>query len=343
MGVTGDGTNDAAALRAADVGLSMGIAGTDVAKAASSIIILDDSFASITKSVLWGRAVAMNVQKFLQFQLTVNVVALVLTFVSACTGIEPPLNPIMMLWVNLIMDTLGALALATEAPDPLFMSYEPVAHTASLVTPRMWRFVFGHSALQLFICLGMVFAGKALILGADVYGEAEYLFKNLNTVSGPFLISNRPAKADDVKLKSLNTYAFGGSCSITGRNPTRDANGFLPLLDGCTYVGDEDIEFYVSTFIFNYFVFAQIFNEINARELRDSQFAAFLGLGKNPSFLAVIFISAGLQAIFAQLGNVIFKTTGLTGEHWGYTVGLAALTLPMVRQGLQAAARARAP
>ena len=87
----------------------------------------------------------------------------------------------------------------------------------------------------------------------------------------------------------------------------------------------------MSTFIFNYFVFAQIFNEFNARELRDAPFACWSGLINNTAFLSVIFASAGLQAIFAQLGNIVFRTTGLTGTHWGYTIGLAALTIPMVR------------
>ena len=85
----------------------------------------------------------------------------------------------------------------------------------------------------------------------------------------------------------------------------------------------------LSTFIFNYFVFAQIFNEFNARELRDGLFAPFVGLHVNPSFMAVIVASAGLQAIFVELGGVLFKTVGLTPLHWGYTIGLAALTLPM--------------
>ncbi|CAI7835023.1 unnamed protein product [Closterium sp. NIES-53] len=116
VAVTGDGTNDAPALHEADIGLSMGLSGTEVAKESSDIVILDDNFTSIVKVVRWGRSVFANIQKFIQFQLTVNIAALVINFISACTDGHVPLNAVQLLWVNLIMDTLGALALATEPP-----------------------------------------------------------------------------------------------------------------------------------------------------------------------------------------------------------------------------------
>eukprot|EP00850_Spirogloea_muscicola_P005399 SM000024S07861 [mRNA] locus=s24:999933:1009593:+ [translate_table: standard] len=169
VGVTGDGTNDAPALHEADIGLAMGISGTEVAKEASDIIILDDNFASIV--VRWGRAVYVNIQKFLQFQLTVNLVALVINFVAAVgQAISPaksgvisvPLNAVQLLWINLIMDTLGALALATEKPTDELMERKPVGRREPLITNIMIRNLLGQAIYQLAICLTLNYAGKEI-------------------------------------------------------------------------------------------------------------------------------------------------------------------------------------
>eukprot|EP01132_Coremiostelium_polycephalum_P003264 gene3264-4087_t len=149
VAVTGDGVNDAPQLKEADVGFSMGIQGCEVAKEASDIVILDDNFSSISKAVLWGRNVYDSIRKFIQFQLTVNVVAVLIAFVGAITSGESPLRPVQLLWVNLIMDTLGALALATEPPTEELFNRRPYGRFDSLITRRMWRNIIGQAIYQI--------------------------------------------------------------------------------------------------------------------------------------------------------------------------------------------------
>ncbi|XP_050220475.1 calcium-transporting ATPase 8, plasma membrane-type-like [Mercurialis annua] len=163
VAVTGDGTNDAPALHEADIGLSMGISGTEVAKENSDIIILDDNFASVVKVVRWGRSVYANIQKFIQFQLTVNVAALVINVVAAISSGDVPLNAVQLLWVNLIMDTLGALALATEPPTDHLMHRPPVGRREPLITNIMWRNLLIQAAYQVSVLLTLNFQGKSLL------------------------------------------------------------------------------------------------------------------------------------------------------------------------------------
>ncbi|PHT24706.1 Calcium-transporting ATPase 10, plasma membrane-type [Capsicum baccatum] len=140
----------------------MGIQGTEVAKESSDIVILDDNFSSVATVLKWGRCVYNNIQKFIQFQLTVNVAALVINFVAAVSAGEVPLTAVQLLWVNLIMDTLGALALATEKPTEELMKKKPVGRKAPLITNVMWRNLMAQALYQIAVLLTLQFKGESI-------------------------------------------------------------------------------------------------------------------------------------------------------------------------------------
>lgn len=254
VAVTGDGTNDGPALKMSDVGFSMGIAGTEVAKSASDIVLMDDNFDSIVKAVMWGRTVYDSVRKFIQFQLTVNISAVVITIVTALvtafgTGrAVAGLLTIQLLWINLLMDTGAALALATDDPTPKVLDRRPHRKSDHIISGKMWTMIVCQSIYQIAIILGLYF------------------------------------------------FAAGMLGSKLG------------------------------SFIFNAFVFMQLFNEVNCRSISDDM-NVFRGITRNKTFIGIFLLTVVLQFVIVTFLGGIFHTSPLSPLQWAISVGLGTGSL----------------
>ncbi len=276
--MTGDGTNDGPALAEADVGFSMG-SGTQVAKEASDIVILDDNFKSMVAAISWGRNVYDAISEFLVFQLTVNVVAVFSVFIGSASVKETPLQPIQLLWVNLIMDSFASLALATSPPTPELLLRQPYKRKAPLLSKFMVRQILGHALFQLGIVLAILYVGD------DIFG-----------------VPNGRGRDDDWKDECKRQR------SAIGVNITQ-AQFDDEYPESCS---QESMHFSI---IFNVFVWMQLFNEINARHIH-GELNVFKGFFINKLFVAIWVGTMGMQAILVEFGGAAFSTAPLKWNRW---------------------------
>ncbi|THV03183.1 Ca-transporting ATPase [Dendrothele bispora CBS 962.96] len=284
VGVTGDGTNDGPALKTASVGFSMGIAGTEVAKEASDIILMDDNFASIVKAIIWGRCVNDAVRKFLQFQLSTNVTAVVITFVSAVASVEEEsvLSAVQLLWINIIMDTFAALALATDPASEALLDRKPEKKTAPLFNTDMYKQILLQSLYQIAITLVFHFLGRQ-ILGLE---DTEH-------------------NSDVVQTMVFNTFVFAQIFnSVNSRRLDRKLNIFEGITRNYYFMGITLIEIAVQILIV--FVGGAAFQ---VTRVDGEIWGISLGLG---------FVSIPLGALIRLLPNEpfekVFKKLGMLGK-----------------------------
>ena len=320
VAVTGDGTNDAPALSKSDVGFAM-FAGTDIAKEASDIVIIDNNFSSIVTAIIYGRNIYDNIRKFLQFQLSVNFCACILVFVCACIGNETPLTPIQMLWVNLIMDSLGSLALATEPPYEELLQRAPTKRNESMINGRMWKHIVFQSLVQIILLVILYLIAPEFVKEQNTVRLAENRLLNYCYNEFPGKDVDHIIYGTEIKWKST-VKLINKRKAYCGKYASKQF-----LSEAYKEYTNSNCATTHMTLIFNIFVFYTLFNQINCRVIDDS-FNIFVRMNRSLLFPLICFLEMGLQVAIIFIGKSPFHIVndGLTGVQWGICIGFSAIT-----------------
>ena len=333
VAVTGDGTNDAPALSKSDVGFAMAD-GTDIAKEASDIIITDNNFTSIVVAMIYGRSIYENIRKFLQFQLTVNFCACIIVFICSCVGNETPLNSIQMLWVNLIMDSLGSLALATEPPYEELLNRKPTNRKEFIINGRMWKHIILQALVEIILLLLLyIYAPSFIPETKDEINKGTYLLLDCfgeipggKTNYTGNIIDGRKDKWSDNAIFNLTSNK--NSCKVF--LPYEWENKNNSLSDAFYYYQMEYGGTTHMTFIFDTFVIYTLFNQINCRIIDDS-LNTFTRIGHAILFIIVTSFELIIQISISQMNYVgyVFHCVngGLSFIQWVYCLGFSLSTM----------------
>ena len=325
VAVTGDGTNDAPALSKSDVGFSM-FDGTDIAKNSSDIILMDNNFSSIVTAIKYGRNVIDNLRKFIQFQLVINLTVCSFIVICSCIGSQTPIKSIQMLWIDLIMDSLATLTLATEPPHDGLLQRKPTKRNENIINSTMIKHVCCQTFLQFFILMGIYLFGPHFIKEQDLSRLAE----NKMILNCFGILPGGETNPNNIiyGIKTFWPNYIEINRGLADKGMCGEYSNYDNLSKAFKQYNKNQGAPVQLTMIFNIFVLYTLFNQLNCRVI-DGNKNIFTRIGNNSLFIIIEIFEFVVQFIIIEYWNVIFKATknGLTIYQWGICILFSSLSL----------------